>query len=105
MNNPFETIENRLDKLEKILTNIGNIVTRQQQPTVESPSRLIKIEAAVTITGYKKGYIYELVHRNKIPYIKFGAALRFDPEELEAWMRAGRPNIIQHTIKILKESE
>ncbi|MCC8088036.1 MAG: helix-turn-helix domain-containing protein [Rikenellaceae bacterium] len=41
------------------------------------------MDRACEITGYKKGYIYELVHHNKIPYIKKGHSLRFNTEELE----------------------
>lgn len=102
MTNPFENIENRLDKLEKILTNLGEAMFQKHEPTHEPQNKLIKIDQAVALTGYKKGYIYELVHRNAIPFIKRGRSVRFDPTELEAWMRADRPNIIQETIKRLK---
>lgn len=102
MTNPFENIENRLGKLEKILTNLGEAMFLKHEPTPESQNKLIKIEQAVILTGYKKGYIYELVHRNAIPFLKRGRSVRFDPAELEVWMRADRPNIIQETIKRLK---
>jgi len=64
----------------------------------------VKIDEAVKITGYKKGYIYELVFKNAIPYIKIGRSIRFDPEELDTWMRAGRPHILDQTIKSLKNN-
>jgi excisionase family DNA binding protein len=102
MTNPFEALENKLDRLEKILTNLGEAVIQNSEPQTEPTNKLVKIEQAATQTGYKKGYIYELVHRNAIPYIKRGRSVRFDPEELEAWMRADRPNIIQETIKSLR---
>ncbi len=103
MNNPFDVIEQRLNKLEMILTNLGELVissaNKNNDPT---NNNLIKIDEAVEITGYKRGYIYELVHRNVIPFIKRGRSVRFDREELENWMRAERPNIIQETIKRLR---
>jgi len=102
MTNPFEALENKLDRLEKILTNLGEAVIQNSEPQPEPTNKRVKIEQAATQTGYKKGYIYELVHRNAIPYIKRGRSVRFDPEELEAWMRADRPNIIQQTIKSLR---
>ena len=102
MTNPFEALEHRLDRLEKILTNLGEAVIQNSEPQSQPTNKLVKIEQAAIQTGYKKGYIYELVHRNAIPYIKRGRSVRFDPEELEAWMRAERPNIIQETIKSLR---
>lgn len=99
MNNPFEVLEQKLDKLEKILSNIGQVIITQKEEVPLKPKNLIKIDEATKITGYRKGYIYELVHRNAIPYLKRGRSVRFDPIELEEWMRAGRPNIIQETIK------
>ena len=102
MTNPFEALENRLERLEKILTNLGQAVIQTRDPQPLPTNKLVKIEQAATQTGYKKGYIYELVHRNAIPYIKRGRSVRFDPEELEAWMRADRPNIIEQTIKNLR---
>ena len=99
MNNPFEILEHKIDKLEKILSNIGKVIITQKEDIPIPQKNLIKIDEATKITGYRKGYIYELVHRNAIPYIKRGRSVRFDAKELEEWMRAGRPNIIQETIK------
>lgn len=101
MNNPFENIEQRLDKLEQMITNIGTTISTPP-PAVEDSGILVKIEKAMKITGYKRGYLYELVHRNAIPFIKRGRSVRFDPAELEAWMRANRPDVLRETIERLR---
>ena len=103
MNNPFEELNDRLEHIENLILDIK----KQKQTEVSKPfqnPKLVKIDEAAILTGYKKGYIYELVFRNAIPFIKRGRSLRFDPDELENWMRAGRPSIIEKTIKSLKEA-
>lgn len=65
-------------------------------------TNLIKIDDAAKITGYSKNYIYDLIHKKSIPFIKIGRSIRFDCEELEAWVRSGRPDIFAETINRLK---
>ncbi len=62
---------------------------------------IVKVDEAAKIIGNKKGYIYELVHRNKIPYFKTGSRLRFSRRELEAWVKSGRPDIISEAVSNL----
>jgi excisionase family DNA binding protein len=65
----------------------------------ESKDETLKIEEAATVTGYKKGYIYILVKKRAIPFLKLeNGTLRFKRKELQAWLAAGRPNIHQETI-------
>ena len=100
MNNPFDELNNRLEHIENMILDLKN----QKNPTQPIQNqKLVKIEEAAIITGYKKGYIYELVFRNTIPFVKRGRSLRFDSDELENWMRAGRPSVIDRTIRSLKE--
>ena len=54
---------------------------------------------------FKPSYIYGLVHQKKIPHVKFGHSVRFDPRELDAWMRQGRPEIEKLGLKKLQEME
>ena len=90
MNNPFEELNNRLEHIESLILDLRNQKSSTQ--SIQNP-KLVKIDEAAIITGYKKGYIYELVFRNAIPFVKRGRSLWFDPNELENWMRAGRPSI------------
>ena len=90
---------NILDEINKKIDRLLYLVENNKK---EARKKLVKIEEAVIITGYKKKYIYLLTHQNKIPYLKVGNSLRFDPEELEKWMKAGRPSIINEVIGKLK---
>ncbi len=40
--------------------------------------------------GLKKTYLRDLRHQNRIPYIKIGRLVRYDPVELEQWLRSGQ---------------
>ena len=49
------------------------------------------------------GTLYNLVNKNKIPFHKVGRSIRFDPEELQLWMKKDRPEIVKLGIRKLKE--
>jgi excisionase family DNA binding protein len=49
--------------------------------------RLLTIEEAAEILGIKVGTLYKWCCARKIVYKKIGSSLRFDPDELEAWIR------------------
>ncbi|WP_083818344.1 helix-turn-helix domain-containing protein [Alistipes indistinctus] len=49
----------------------------------------MKIESACEITGFCKGHIYNMVSAGRIPYHKAGHSLRFDPDELNDWIKKG----------------
>lgn len=104
MTNPFEVLNERLDRIENLFIDLKERILRiESVPKKDEHPKLVKIDEAAKITGYKKGYIYELIFRNAIPYIKRGRSVRFDPNELDAWMRQGRPHILNKTINSLKK--
>lgn len=50
---------------------------------------LLTIEQLAEKTGYAVATLYKLVSQGKIPYKKLSRkALRFDPQEIEAWIEA-----------------
>jgi excisionase family DNA binding protein len=77
--------------------NIQNL-NPASAPAEELPD-IIKIAEAETETGFKKGYIYELVSKKAIPYHKVGNSIRFSRSELRSWIRAGRPAILQQAVE------
>lgn len=103
MNNPFEQIEQRLDNIEKKMSDVVEILQLQKKaPSITErviDERLVRIDRAAEITGYKKGYLYELVYKNVIPYVRINRSIRFDPVELDKWMRAGRPHVLNDLIR------
>lgn len=101
--NPFEVIDARLSNIETLLQDL---TTKQTTPApVEALPDLIKIKEAETETGYKRGYIYELVSKKAIPFHKRGNSLRFSRSELRDWIRAGRPAILQQAVESLATNQ
>ncbi len=91
-----------IEDLQTVITDCVNACLKHSQPTIpttEVQPDLIKIKEAESETGFKKGYIYELVSKKAIPFHKCGHSLRFSRTELKDWIRAGRPSILQQAVE------
>jgi excisionase family DNA binding protein len=53
---------------------------------------LIDLPAVALRLGVNERHIRRLVAERRIPYIKWGHLLRFDPAEIDAWLDAYRRN-------------
>jgi excisionase family DNA binding protein len=53
-------------------------------------ANLVDITRAAERLGVSVRYMRRLVAERRIPYVKLGHLLRFDPVELEAWIDAAR---------------
>lgn len=53
-------------------------------------TRLIDITAAAEQLGVTVRYMRRLVAERRIPYVKLGHYLRFDPAEIDAWIDRAR---------------
>ena len=103
-------MEKKLEKINEALSQILELLNDltkkfellEQSKESRISTTLIKIKEAALLTGYSVNYIYDLIHKKSIPYIKIGRSVRFDCNELEAWVRAGRPDVFNETIKSLK---
>ena len=93
-----------IEDLQTVITDCVNACLKHSHPAptpAEEQTDLIKIKEAETETGYKRGYIYELVSKRAIPFHKVGASLRFSRKELTQWIKAGRPHILQQAVENL----
>ena len=50
-------------------------------------NRLLIIEQAAAYTGLSTHTIYKMVSQRRVPFVKLGGALRFDPVELDKWIK------------------
>lgn len=57
---------------------------------------LLDIEAVAERLGVGVRHVRRLVHERRIPYVKWGHLLRFDPVEIEAWLDAARIPAREH---------
>jgi len=57
------------------------------------PDRLLTITALAKILDVNTRHVRRLVFEKRIPYIKWGHLIRFDPTEIEQWLNGARhPN-------------
>jgi excisionase family DNA binding protein len=52
--------------------------------------RLLNISEVAEALGVEIRHVRRLVHERRIPYIKWGHLLRFDPTEITTWIDANR---------------
>jgi excisionase family DNA binding protein len=69
--------------------------TMQQDGTVPvgrstSPTALLDIAQAADRLGVTPRFMRRLVFERRVPYIKVGKFVRFEPADLEAWLAAHR---------------
>ncbi|WP_336128805.1 helix-turn-helix domain-containing protein [Mesoflavibacter sp. CH_XMU1422-2] len=84
MENPFEIINNRLERIERLLENISNNSIRN-----EANINLPKIMTLKQLTSYldvSKSYLYKLTSTNSIPHSKRGKRIYFDIEVINNWV-------------------
>lgn len=70
---------------------------RRRRGTVARPEdaartrkSLISIPELADELGVKVSYVRRLVHERRVPYVKVGRLVRFDPVEVRAWLAEGR---------------
>jgi len=50
------------------------------------PERLLKIREAAELLGMSENFLYKLVEGQQMPHVRVGRSVRFDPQELSAWI-------------------
>lgn len=55
-------------------------------------SRLLSITEVADVLGVDIRHVRRLVHERRIPYIKWGHLLRFDPADIAGWVDTYRRN-------------
>ncbi len=64
--------------------------------TPDTPrTSLIPIEEVADILGVQVRHVRRLVHERRIPYIKWGHLLRFDPSEIAEWIDDNRHRAVR----------
>jgi len=56
------------------------------QTDAQPPARLLNVAEVAHALGVDVRHIRRLVHERRIPYIKWGHLLRFDPADLATWV-------------------
>jgi excisionase family DNA binding protein len=65
-------------------------MTATQPDSIDALPRLLNITDLAGHLGVNVRHIRRLVHERRIPFIKWGHLIRFDPDEVSAWIDANR---------------
>lgn len=82
MNNPFETIVDKLDKIESLLQHFQSNVTAQSQSKDSNPDELITRKEAAIILGISLPTLHDYTTRGVIPAYRIGSRVRFKKIEI-----------------------
>ena len=50
--------------------------------------RLLDVNEVADVLGVNVRHVRRLVFEHRIPYLKWGRLVRFDPREIERWLRS-----------------
>jgi excisionase family DNA binding protein len=64
-------------------------MTKTNRATISRP-RLLDIDAVADLLAVTPRHIRRLVAERRIPYVKVGRFIRFDPADLESWLDGTR---------------
>lgn len=82
MNNPFETIVDKLEKIESLLQHFQLSVTTQNQSKDSNPDELITRKEAAIILGISLPTLHDYTTRGVIPAYRIGSRVRFKKVEI-----------------------
>jgi excisionase family DNA binding protein len=95
MENPFEIIEQKLEKLTQL---IEKLITNQIEIKKGNEKEIISIDEASSFLYLAKPTVYGYVSKRNIPHFKKGKRLYFIKEDLFKWVQEGK-------VKTVKEIE
>ena len=82
--NPFETILERLDRIEKAISNL------KTENSIVAESKPMNLKEVVAYMGTSTSAIYKLTSTAEIPHYKLGKKLFFKKEEIDEWIYANK---------------
>jgi len=61
-------------------------MAQNTKPTTANLPHLLDVTQVAEILGVNVRHIRRLIHERRIPFIKWGHLVRFDPDEITAWL-------------------
>lgn len=84
MENPFELLNNRLERIENLLQIIYN--KGSVSDAIDVPSRIMTTKTVSAYLNLSTSCIYKLTSNREIPHSKRGKKLYFDKNEIDNWV-------------------
>ncbi|WNH12541.1 helix-turn-helix domain-containing protein [Thalassobellus suaedae] len=93
MENPFEIIKQRLDRIEKLLeANLGNLCNNKITHSIPT---LMTIKDVANYLNLSIPTIYGYTAKKNMPHSKRGNKLYFDKNNINEWILEGRQKTIR----------
>lgn len=99
MNNPFETLDERLSRIESHLLELKN----QSSKSNEDSQALLSVEEAAAFLNIAIQTLYGYTSQRRIPFIKKEKKLYFDKSELLIWLKKGKQKSIDEMLSSHKQ--
>jgi excisionase family DNA binding protein len=58
--------------------------------------KYLNIDEVAEYINKKKATVYQMTHMRKIPFIKIGGNLLFDPDDIDAWLESQKIRVGKH---------
>lgn len=84
--NPFEAINERLEKIEYFLSNLSHVKPANQEPEND----LLTIDEAAQLLDLARATVYNLVSKRQLPVFKKSGRLYFSKAALIEWIKSGK---------------
>ena len=98
MENPFEEIIQRLERIELLLIN------QQSRSTQESEEdEILNVQEAAAFVGEAVATIYGRTSKREIPHYKKGKKLYFKKPELIEWIEGGKVKTAQELVQEVRD--
>ncbi len=88
MNNPFEVIGNKLDRIEALLAEIKQ--TPSIQTPESAPDEVLTVPEAAKFLSLKQQTIYSLIRRKLLPAMKRSKQYYFFRADLVEYLKQGK---------------
>jgi excisionase family DNA binding protein len=92
MENPFNLIDQRLERIESLVLELK--LKGSESPPADTGD-LLSIDEAIVLLNLAKPTIYNLVSSGKIPVMKKSKRLYFSRNELLDWLKSGRRKTLE----------
>lgn len=73
------------------------MTTTSERVAPQTP--LVTIDHVAEVLGVEVRHVRRLVHERRIPFIKWGHLLRFDPEEVRSWIDQHRHQAVRSLVR------
>lgn len=88
MENPFEVIMEKLDRIERMVTIIREY--QEIKETLDNGKEIMNVQQVADYLSIAKQTVYGMTCRSKVPYYKRGKRLYFQKSDIDEWLLTAR---------------